>query len=59
MAYRTELLWQKSKETLAEELPTQQFQTWIHPLSFLSGTDTGQGEHISIGVVHDDGRDRG
>ncbi|MGA0255472.1 MAG: chromosomal replication initiator protein DnaA [Rhodothermales bacterium] len=57
MAYRTELLWQKSKETLAEELPTQQFQTWIHPLSFLSGTDTGQGEHITIGVPSDFHRD--
>lgn len=53
MADRSELLWQRSKEALAQELPTQQFQTWIHPLTFISASETGQGIHMTIGVPSD------
>lgn len=53
MAYPSELLWQRSKEKLAKELPTQQFQTWIRPLSLMSESDTGVGMHLTIGVPSD------
>jgi len=53
MAYPSEVLWQRSKEKLAQELPTQQFQTWIRPLTFVTGTETGNGLHLTIGVPSD------
>ena len=53
MAYPSEMLWQRSKDKLAQELPTQQFQTWIQPLSFISGTETGNGIHLTMGVPSD------
>ena len=57
MAYPSEMLWQRSKDKLAQDLPTQQFQTWIQPLSFISGTNTGNGTHLTIGVPSDFHRD--
>ncbi len=57
MAYPSEMLWQRSKEKLAQELPTQQFQTWIRPLSFISSSDTPNGIHLTLGVPSDFHRD--
>jgi len=51
------MLWQRSKEKLAQELPTQQFQTWIRPLSFISSSTTGNGTHLTLGVPSDFHRD--
>ncbi|MGB1048701.1 MAG: chromosomal replication initiator protein DnaA [Rhodothermales bacterium] len=57
MAYPSEVLWQRSKEKLAQDLPTQQFQTWIRPLSFMSSSSTGNGTHLTLGVPSDFHRD--
>lgn len=53
MAYPSEMLWQRSKEKLAQDLPTQQFETWIRPLSFISSSTTGNGTHLTLGVPSD------
>lgn len=57
MATPSEMLWQRSKDTLAQDLPTQQFQTWIHPLDFVSSSHTGRGVHITLSVPSDFHRD--
>ncbi|MDE2996571.1 MAG: chromosomal replication initiator protein DnaA [Bacteroidota bacterium] len=47
------MLWQRSKDTLAQELPPQQFQTWIKPLAFVSSSNTGKGVHVTLSVPSD------
>jgi len=49
----SELLWHRSKEKLSREVPPQQFQTWIQPLSFVSGSPTTDGIHITLSVPSD------
>ncbi|MDA0379493.1 MAG: chromosomal replication initiator protein DnaA, partial [Bacteroidetes bacterium] len=51
------MLWQRSKDLLAQDLPTQQFQTWIHPLDFVSSSNTGRGVHITLSVPSEFHRD--
>ena len=51
------MLWQRSKDTLAQDLPTQQFQTWIEPLTLVSSSHTGNGLHVTLSVPSEFHRD--
>ncbi len=53
----SELLWHRVKEKLAREVPPQQFQTWIQPLSFVSSSPTTEGVHLTLSVPSDFHRD--
>lgn len=57
MATPSEFLWQRSKEKLAKDIPTQQFQTWIHPVDFVSSSAAGNGIHVTLSVPSEFHRD--
>jgi chromosomal replication initiator protein len=49
--------WLQQKIELASLIPTQQFQTWLKPVQFVSCTDVGDAAHVTLSVPSEFHRD--